>query len=234
MAQKFSEYFELEEFLVASTARQKSIENVPSWEVVQNLRSLAQLLDWLRQDWGSGIRISSGFRCEKLNKAVGGVSNSAHKLKLKEILSIEREQNIKYINENLKQFSDEETIKNFTENIINVDAIDNIEEELLKFFRDINAKMDLLINKRQNTIMTMVNEMNNEFNILNKLINDNNLDLIGSNSDKADAIQDMLKIFLTKFNNEKKAKNDFEEKITKLIEELLDKMIMIKYNSNNS
>ena len=162
------------------------------------------------------------------------VDFNEYELKLKEILSIEREQNIKYINENLKQFTDEETIKNFTENVINVDAIDNIEEELLKFFRDINAKMDLLINKRQNTIMTMVNEMNNEFNILNKLINDNNLDLIGSNSDKADAIQDMLKIFLTKFNNEKKAKSDFEEKITKLIEELLDKMIMIKYNSNNS
>jgi hypothetical protein len=162
------------------------------------------------------------------------VDFNEYELKLKEILSIEREQSIKYINENLKQFSDEETLKNYTENIINVGAIDNIEEELLKFFRDINAKMDLLINKRQNTIMTMVNEMNNEFNILNKLINDNNLDLIGSNSDKADAIQDMLKIFLTKFNNEKKAKNDFEEKITKLIEELLDKMIMIKYNSNNS
>ena len=162
------------------------------------------------------------------------VDFNEYELKLKEILSIEREQNIKYINENLKQFTDEETIKNFTENVINVDAIDNIEEELLKFFRDINAKMDLLINKRQNTIMTMVNEMNNEFNILNKLINDNNLDLIGSNSDKADAIKDMLKIFLTKFNNEKKAKSDFEEKITKLIEELLDKMIMIKYNSNNS
>ena len=162
------------------------------------------------------------------------VDFNEYELKLKEILSIEREQSIKYINENLKQFSDEETLKNYTENIINVGAIDNIEEELLKFFRDINAKMDLLINKRQNTIMTMVNEMNNEFNILNKLINDNNLDLIGSNSDKADAIQDMLKIFLTKFNNEKKAKSDFEEKITKLIEELLDKMIMIKYNSNNS
>ena len=162
------------------------------------------------------------------------VDFNEYELKLKEILSIEREQNIKYINENLKQFSDEETLKNYTENIINVGAIDNIEEELLKFFRDINAKMDLLINKRQNTIMTMVNEMNNEFNILNKLINDNNLDLIGSNSDKADAIQDMLKIFLTKFNNEKKANNDFEEKITKLIEGLLDKIIMIKYNSNNS
>ena len=161
------------------------------------------------------------------------VDFNEYELKLKEILSIEREQSIKYINENLKQFLDEETMKNYTENIINVGAIDNIEEELLKFFRDINAKMDLLINKRQNTIMTMVNEMNNEFNILNKLINDNNLDLIGSNSDKADAIQDMLKIFLTKFNNEKKAKSDFEEKITQLIEELLDKMILMKNNPNN-
>ena len=79
----------------------------------------------------------------------------------------------------------------------------------------------------------MVNEMNNEFSMIHKLINDNNLDLIGSNSDKADAIQDMLKIFLTKIRNEKKEKSDFEEKITKLIEELLDKMILIKNNPNN-
>jgi len=46
------------------------------------------------------------------------VDFNEYELKLKEILSIEREQNIKYINENLKQFSDEETIKNFTENRI--------------------------------------------------------------------------------------------------------------------
>jgi hypothetical protein len=155
-------------------------------------------------------------------------------LKLKELLSNERETNLKFINEKFTKYTDEETLKNNIKNIINTDAIVNIEEELSKFFRDINTKVSLLINNRENTIETMVNEMNNEFSIIHKLINDNNLDLIGSNSDKADAIQDMLKIFLTKFNNEKKAKNDFEEKITKLIEELLDKMIMIKYNSNNS
>lgn len=155
-------------------------------------------------------------------------------LKLKELLSNERETNLKFINEKFTKYTDEETLKNNTKNIINTDAIVNIEEELSKFFRDINTKVSLLINNRENTIETMVNEMNNEFSIIHKLINDNNLDLIGSNFDKADAIQDMLKIFLTKFNNEKKAKSDFEEKITKLIEELLDKMIMIKYNSNNS
>ncbi len=154
-------------------------------------------------------------------------------LKLKELLSNERETNLKFINEKFTKYTDEETLKNNTKNIINTDAIVNIEEELSKFFRDINTKVSLLINNRENTIETMVNEMNNEFSIIHKLINDNNLDLIGSNFDKADAIQDMLKIFLTKFKNEKKEKSDFEEKITKLIEELLDKMILIKNNPNN-
>lgn len=78
MAEKFSEYFQLEEFLESSVAKQKSIQNCPSWEVVQNLRSLAQLLDWLRQDWGSGIRITSGFRNAALNKAVNGQPSSLH------------------------------------------------------------------------------------------------------------------------------------------------------------
>ena len=154
-------------------------------------------------------------------------------LKLKELLSNERETNLKFINEKFTKYTDEETLKNNTKNIINTDAIVNIEEELSKFFRDINTKVSLLINNRENTIETMVNEMNNEFSIIHKLINDNNLDLIGSNFDKADAIQDMLKIFLTKFKNEKKEKSNFEEKITQLIEELLDKMILMKNNPNN-
>ena len=161
------------------------------------------------------------------------INFNEYEIKVKELLSSERETNIKYINEQLSKFTEEETIKNSSENVINIDAIGNIEEELIKFFRDINAKADLLTNNRENTINTMVNEMNNEFNTINKLINDNDLDLIGSNSDKADAIQDMLKIFLTKFRNEKKAKSEFESKITKLIEELLDKMVLMKTNSNN-
>lgn len=75
-----SRYFRLEEFLTSSTARQKSIENLPSWEVVDNLNKLAEFLDGLREDWGSGINITSGFRNEALNKAVGGVFNSCHRL----------------------------------------------------------------------------------------------------------------------------------------------------------
>ena len=154
-------------------------------------------------------------------------------LKLKELLSNERETNIKYINENLLKYTNEEILKNNSKKIKNTNTILNIEEEISNCFGDINTKVSLLINNRDNTIEKMINEMNKEFNIIYKLINDNNLDLIGSNSDKADAIQDMLKIFLTKFKNEKKEKSNFEEKITKLIEELLDKMILMKNNPNN-
>jgi putative chitinase len=80
MAERFSKYFDLEEFLTSSTARQKSLQNIPSWEIVLRLRMLAEFLDGLREEWGSGIRITSGFREEKLNKYVGGVENSIHRI----------------------------------------------------------------------------------------------------------------------------------------------------------
>ena len=77
---KTPKYFDLEEFLTSSTARQKSIENMPSWEIVENINELALFLDEIREDWGSGIKVTSGFRIDKLNTAVGGVLNSVHRL----------------------------------------------------------------------------------------------------------------------------------------------------------
>lgn len=73
-----SKYFKLEELLTSSKARQKSIENIPSWEIVEHLKVLANFLDGLREAWGSAIAISSGFRNPSLNKAVGGVDTSLH------------------------------------------------------------------------------------------------------------------------------------------------------------
>ena len=73
-----SKYFKLEEFLESSVAKQKSIENIPSWEVVENLKELAAFLDDMRDADGSAINVSSGFRCKKLNDAVGGVATSLH------------------------------------------------------------------------------------------------------------------------------------------------------------
>ena len=77
---KHPKYFGLQEFLTSSTARQKSIENMPSWEIVEHLLELAYFLDDLREAWGSGIKVSSGFRIEALNTAVGGSETSAHML----------------------------------------------------------------------------------------------------------------------------------------------------------
>lgn len=73
-----SKYFTLQELLRSDTAIRKKIDNSPSWEVVSNLSRLAAFLDELREAWGSAIRVSSGFRCVALNKAVGGVDGSAH------------------------------------------------------------------------------------------------------------------------------------------------------------
>lgn len=73
-----SKYFELSEFLHSNTARENKIENLPTFETVKNLEELAAFLDGLREEWGSGIRITSGFRNEALNRLVGGVSQSLH------------------------------------------------------------------------------------------------------------------------------------------------------------
>lgn len=75
-----SKYFTLEELLTSSTARQKSIENLPSWTIVEHLTELAEFLDGVRSAWGSGIKVTSGFRNEKLNAAVNGAAKSLHKL----------------------------------------------------------------------------------------------------------------------------------------------------------
>jgi hypothetical protein len=72
-------YFKLEEFLESDTALNKKIKNYPSWEVIENLNELALFLDGLREDWGSAINVSSGFRSEALNKEVRGVPSSLHK-----------------------------------------------------------------------------------------------------------------------------------------------------------
>lgn len=71
-------FFDLEELLHSETALSKKIENLPSWEVVENLRKLGLMLDKIRERIGIAVGITSGFRCKKLNKAVGGSSTSQH------------------------------------------------------------------------------------------------------------------------------------------------------------
>lgn len=72
-------YFELDELLRSETALNHGIENLPSWEEVENLKELAtDVLDPIRIEWGQPIIVNSGYRSEELNAKVGGVLNSAH------------------------------------------------------------------------------------------------------------------------------------------------------------
>lgn len=73
-----AKYFKAAEMLKSETAEKNQINNTPSAEVEQNIEELLGVLDDLREFYGKPIRISSGFRCTKLNKLVGGSPTSAH------------------------------------------------------------------------------------------------------------------------------------------------------------
>ena len=75
-----SNYFELDEFLRSTTAVKNGIQNYPGeFGIVDNLRELRDtVLNPLREDWGSAISVSSGYRCPKLNKLVGGSKTSVN------------------------------------------------------------------------------------------------------------------------------------------------------------
>ncbi len=72
-------YFTIHELTQSDTALQKGIDNTPPPAIKVKLTSLINnLLDPIREAWGSPISVNSGYRCPVLNKAVGGVSTSQH------------------------------------------------------------------------------------------------------------------------------------------------------------
>ena len=72
-------YFTITELCYSDVAKSKGIDNSPTTDVRANLVTLVNnLLDPLREAWKSPIRVTSGFRCGVLNKAVGGSTTSAH------------------------------------------------------------------------------------------------------------------------------------------------------------
>lgn len=72
-------YFTLNEMTFSETAVMNGINNFPEDEdVLENLDKLMTWLDDFREYYGKPIRVTSGYRCKKLNNKVGGVSNSAH------------------------------------------------------------------------------------------------------------------------------------------------------------
>lgn len=72
-------YFTFTELTKSATATRMGIDNTPSQEVKNNLTALVDnVLDPLRKAWGHPIRVSSGYRCPALNKAVKGATSSQH------------------------------------------------------------------------------------------------------------------------------------------------------------
>lgn len=71
--------FTLEELTASSTAKRLKIDNTPSQKTVNYLQKLADLLQIIRNHYDKPITVGSAYRCEKLNKAVGGAVNSDHK-----------------------------------------------------------------------------------------------------------------------------------------------------------
>ena len=73
-------YFSINELCYSDTAIALGIENKPNSEIKEHLVQLVEeLLDPLRDAWGSGIQVTSGYRCARLNRALKGSSpTSSH------------------------------------------------------------------------------------------------------------------------------------------------------------
>jgi hypothetical protein len=71
---EFPKHFKLSELLTTGTG----LPNMPTWEQVENLRKLGNMLDRIRQRFGGPIAVNSAFRSEAVNRSVGGSNTSAH------------------------------------------------------------------------------------------------------------------------------------------------------------
>ena len=76
---KLTEHFDYEELISSDTAKLGGIYNVPDDRQAACLALLSvEVLEPARQAYGKPIRVTSGYRSERLNKAVGGKPNSQH------------------------------------------------------------------------------------------------------------------------------------------------------------
>ena len=89
-------YFTIKELCKSSVAVQKGIDNSPTADVISNLTQLVNnILDPLREKYGKPIRVSGGYRCPALNKAVNGSKTSQHMYGLAADITVGSPQNNK-------------------------------------------------------------------------------------------------------------------------------------------
>ena len=77
---KLSKNLTLAECTKSTTASRLGIDNTPDDEwIIENLRAIASdIFQPLRDAFGTPIYVSSGYRSEALNKAIGGAKRSQH------------------------------------------------------------------------------------------------------------------------------------------------------------
>ncbi len=72
-------YFTISELCQSNVAFTLGIKNKPSEKETEHMLELIEyILDPLREAWGAPIIVTSGFRCDELNAAVGGSKTSVH------------------------------------------------------------------------------------------------------------------------------------------------------------
>lgn len=75
---KLTAHFALSEFTLSSKALELRINNTPPPELMPRLILVAEMLERIRSVLGVPLTVTSGYRCEALNRAVGGVPDSDH------------------------------------------------------------------------------------------------------------------------------------------------------------
>lgn len=76
---RLSNNFFLHEFLVSQTAERHGIDMTPSEDIIYNIQTLVDTcMQPLREELGTSIFISSGYRPYALNVLIGGSKTSAH------------------------------------------------------------------------------------------------------------------------------------------------------------
>jgi len=77
--EKISKHISYKEGTRSITALRKGINNIPNDYELANMELIAaKIFEPLREWVGGPIKINSFFRCEELNTAIGGSSNSQH------------------------------------------------------------------------------------------------------------------------------------------------------------
>ena len=79
---QIAEHFSLKELTRSETARRLGLQNTPSSAEMANIQYTAEQLEKIRAYVGRGIVVTSCFRSERVNKAVGGSPTSAHRFGL--------------------------------------------------------------------------------------------------------------------------------------------------------